>query len=345
MSQTTKIGIIGGGWPGLSHAKGYREAGGFAIVAVADLIPDRREKLAIDSPKAVQYTEAMDVVKDPQVDAISICLPTAMHVPIALAALKAGKHVMLETPPGLSTREAKQLAAAAAKRGKVLAYAFQRRFGGAEMAAAQAIEKGYAGEAIHARSTLMRTRGIPVGTGWYADKSQSGGGALLDLGIHMLDVGWHLMGEPKPVSVYAIAHQKFKDIAPNPQTSAVEDSAFALVKFDGGKSMELAVSWAINQPPAQNGTTCRVHGSTGAIEVYTPAGPILYRSFDNKGEAKQTPLKLPKVTGHTAMLRQFRECILGKAAPSVGPEKGQLLMQIIEAMYRSVETGKSVPLA
>ncbi len=342
MSQSTKVGIVGGGWPGLAHARGYREAGGFSIVAVADLIPDRRAKLAEGSPKAQQYADAKELIADKEVEAVSICLPTALHLPIALAALKAKKHVIIETPPGLSVKEAKQLSAAATKAGKVLTYAFQRRFSGAELATKQALEKGYAGDVLHARSSLMRTRGIPVGTGWYSDRAQSGGGALLDLGSHMLDIGWHLLGNPKPVSVYAITRQQFADLATTP--NAVEDSAFALVRFEGGKSLELAVSWAINQAPTQNGTTCRIYGSSGAIEVYTPAGPMLYRGFGPKGDAKQTPLKQPKVAGHAAMLRQFRECILGKASPLFGAEQAVVLMQMIEAMYRSAESLKSVGL-
>ena len=341
MSQSTKVGIIGGGWPGQAHARGYLEAGGFAVVAVADLIPDRRAKLAGDSVKAKQYADAKELLADPEVEAVSICLPTHLHVPIALAAFKSKKHVMLETPPGVSVKESKQLAAAAVKSGKVLSYGFQRRFGGAELAAKQAIEKEYAGEVVHARATWMRTRGIPIGTGWYTDRAQSGGGALMDLGSHMLDIGWHLLGQPKPVSVFAVTRQGFKDLSPNPELFTVEDSAFALVKFEGGKSLELAVSWAINQAPVQNGTTCRVYGTTGAVEVYTPNGPVLYRGFGSKGDAKATPLKQPKVAGHAAMLRQFRECILGKATPGMGAAEGILLMQMIEALYRSAEMGKS----
>lgn len=344
MSHGTKVGIIGGGWPGQAHARGYREAGGFVVVAVADLIPERRAQLAGESSKAKQYAEAKELILDPEVEAVSICLPTHLHLPMAALALKKGKHVILETPPGVSVKESKQLAAAAAKAGKVLTYAFQRRFGGAELAAKQAIEKGYAGEAAHVRSTWMRTRGIPIGTGWYTDVAQSGGGALMDLGSHMLDIGWHLLGQPKAVSVYAVTRQQFKELSPRPETNTAEDSAFAMVRFEGGKSMELAVSWAINQAPAQNGTTCRVHGSTGAVEVYTPTGPVLYRSFGPKGEAKATPLKQPKVLGHAAMLRQFRECILGKGNTVMGPERGIELMQMIEAMYRSAESGKSVGL-
>ncbi len=253
----TRVGIVGGGWPGVAHAKGYLTAGGFSVVAVADLIPDRRAKLAADWPKAKQYSDAAELLADPDVEAVSICLPTHLHLSTTQAVMKAGKHVLLETPPGVSVREARQLAGVAAKRGKVLAYAFQRRFGGAELAAAQAIEKGYAGQAYHARATWMRTRGIPIGTGWYTDKDKSGGGALLDLGGHMLDTAWFLLGRPNPVSVYAVTRRQFREQAPIDMPFDVEDAAFAIVKFDHGKSLELSVSWAINQAPAQNGTTCR----------------------------------------------------------------------------------------
>ena len=123
---------------------------------------------------------------------------------------------------------------------------------------------------------------------------------------------------------------------------SVDDAGFALVRFDNGKSLELATSWSINQPPAQNGTVCRVYGDGGAVEVYTAQGPVLYRNFTPKGESRETPLKTPKTTGHAAMARHFRECILGKAQPTVGPAEGAVLMQVIDAMYKSAETGKSV---
>lgn len=340
--NTTRVGIIGGGWPGLAHARGYRAAGGFQVVAVADLIPQRREKLAMETTKARQYTDARELIADKEIDAVSICLPTHLHVATAQAALKAGKHVVVETPPALSATQAKRTATAAGKAGKVLAYAFQRRFGGAELAARQAIEKGYAGEPYHARATWMRTRGIPIGTGWYTDLEKSGGGALLDLGCHMLDIAWHLLGEPRPLSVYAVTQRRFRGLVPHDIPYEVDDAAFAIVRFDGGKTLELGTSWAINQAPAQNGTSCRVYGSDGAVEVYTPNGPMLYRHFDAKGHAKETALKQPKVVGHAAMLRQFRECILGKSQPLVGAEQGVLLMQMIEAMYKSAQDGKSV---
>ncbi len=338
MSTTTRAAIAGGGWPGTMHGKGYAAAGGWAVTAVADPIPPRRAALAEAWPKARQVADAEELVRDPGVDAVSICLPTHLHVATAAAALKAGKHVIVEPPPGLGAAEAKRLLAAATKANRVLAYAFQRRFGGAELAAAQAIEKGYVGDAYHVRATWMRSRGVPAGTDhWYTDVARSGGGALADLGLHMLDLAWHLLGRPTPTTAFAVTHQRFPESAGD-----VEDAAFALVKFDGGRSLELGVSWAINQAPIQNGTACRVYGTTGAVEVYTPAGPVLYRPTGKGGEMKGTELKQPKVAGHAAMLRQFREAVQGRARAAVDGEQGVMLMQMVEALYRSAEASRSV---
>src|SRR5205814_3056261 len=131
---------------------------------------------------------------DEDIDAVSGCLPNRLRAPVTIAALRAGKHVLCEKPPALSAAEAKKIESAATKAGKIVMYSTQRRFGGAEQAAKQAIDKGYAGEVYHARGTWMRTRGIPIGTGWFIDKSKAGGGALIDIGVHLLDLAWHLLG-------------------------------------------------------------------------------------------------------------------------------------------------------
>jgi predicted dehydrogenase len=115
----------------------------------------------------------------------------------------------------------------------------------------------------------------------------------------------------------------------------------ALIRFEGGKTLELTAAWAINQPPNQNGALCRAYGDKGAIEVYTPEGATLYRDFQADGQAKAVPLKPPKVTHQTALLRHFRQCILGEAQPEVGPAQGLLLMQLIDAIYKSADVGRS----
>lgn len=341
MSQSIRVGIIGGGWPGLAHARAYQQTPGFKVAAIADLIPSRREAF-VKEFAAKAFTDGRELILDHQIDAVSVCTPTDQHLPLTLAALRAGKHVLCEMPPAIDARQARQMQAAASKNGKVLMYALRRRFGAHEQAARQAIQKGYVGDVYHARASWMRSRGVPTGTGWYTEKARSGGGALIDLGLHVLDLAWFLLDQPKPLNVYAITQKRFDDLPAEDPKYEVESSAFALIRFDNGKSLELACSWAINQPPQQNGAVCRVYGSKGAIEVYTPQGPVLYRHFDEKGQAKATPLKGPKTVHHAAMVRQFRQCITDKSVPICGPAEGMTLMRLMDAMYKSAESGKSV---
>jgi len=338
MAGALKVGIAGGGWPGQRHVEGYRRAGGYKIVAVADLIPERRAKLvaAVGCPVR-PYEDAQELIADKEIDAISICLPTDQHVAFATAAMKAGKHVVIEPPPAPTIKGAKQLANAATKYGKVLLYALQRRFGAAEQAAHQAVSKGYAGTPYHARATWTRTRGVPAGTGWYTDPEKSGGGSMIDLGLPLLDLAWSMLGEPTPTNVYCVTHKRFEKLT----GGNVEDAAAAIVRFEGDVSLELVSSWAMNQAPTQNGTVCRLFGDGGAVEVYTSRGPLLYHGFDGTN-AKETALKLPKTAGHAALLRHFRDCIVNDTNPMVGPAQGTILMSLIEALYKSAETGKSV---
>lgn len=342
MGGVINVGIIGCGWPGEAHARGYAAAGGFRIAAVADLIPDRRAALLREFPGAVEYAHADDLLKDARLDAVSVCLPNNLHAPVVLAALRAGKHVVCERPPALTIGEAARMHAAAGKAQRVLLYAFQRRFGGHEQAARAAVAGGHVGEPYHVRASWTRTRGVPVGTGWYSRKNASGGGAIADVGAAMLDLAWFLLGQPRPVSAFGVAHRRLIGSAAGEATPEVEDAAFALIRFEGGKSIELAASWAINQPPTQNGTACRIHGTLGAIEVYTPQGAVLFRNFRPDGQCSANPLKPPKTVHHSAMMRHFRQCILGKAAPVCGGAEGVLIMRMLHAIYRSAERGRSV---
>ena len=341
MAQAIRVAILGAGRPGIKHAEGYRDAGGFEVSAVADLIPGRRKKIVELFPAVREAGEANEIVNDPQIDLVSVCLPNHLHAPVVMAALKAGKHVLCETPPATNAADARKMAQAAARAGKLLMYAAQRRFGGAEQAAGQAVAKGYAGEIYHARASWMRTRGVPSGTGWFTEKSKSGGGALIDLGIQMLDIAWRLMGQPKPTSAFGMTHGRFRDAADG-ATFDVEDAAIALLKFEGGKSLELSASWSLNQSPRHHGTTCRLHGDKGAIDVYTPNGPVLFRNFKPSGEATETPLKQPKTVLYAAMMKHLRTSISGGQPASPSGDEGMIVMQMIDAIYKSAQTGKSV---
>ncbi len=342
MAEGIRVGIIGGGWPGKAHARGYLACGGFKLMAVADLIPSRRREMMDQFKIAREYATWEELIADKELDAVSVCLPTHLHAAATLSAVRADKHVVCERPPTLTAAEAKRIEHAATKAKRIVLYAMQRRFGGPEMASKQAIVKGYAGNVYHARAVWTRTRAVPIGTGWFTDREKSGGGALIDLGSVMLDLGWHLLGEPKPTSAYAVTHKRLESIVSEGTKFDVEEAAFGMLRFEGGLTLELAVSWALNQSPTQNGVVCRVHGDLGAVDVYTAKGAVLHRGFDHKGQSKETPLKLPKTTGHAAKMRHFRECILGKTAPVIGPAQGVTLMQMIDALYKSAQSGKSI---
>jgi predicted dehydrogenase len=288
-----------------------------------------------------EYSDGKDLLKDKEIDAVSIGLPNHMHAPMALAALRAGKHVLCEKPPATSAAEARRMEAAAKNNGKVLLYSLQRRFGPHEQAAKAAVSKGYVGDVYHVRAVWTRTRGIPVGTGWFTQKEKSGGGALMDVGFHMLDLGWYLLGQPRPQSAFGASHSRFGGLISGNHYD-VDDASFGIVRFEGGKSLELAASWALNQPPQQNGTTCRLYGSEGAIEVYTPNGAVLYRDFNGSGECKENPLKPPKSIHHVALMRHFKDCIAGRATANPGGGEGIILMQMVQAIYKSSATGRSV---
>lgn len=343
MAQGIRVGVIGAGWPGLRHAEGYQSSGGFEIAAVSDLIPSRRAAFLKQFNVQREFAGYEELLGDAAIEAVSVCLPNHLHAPAVLAALKAGKHVVCETPPALTAAEAKKIAAASAKSGKIVLYAFQRRFGGNEQASQQVVSKGYLGEVSHVRASWMRTRGVPTGTGWYTDQSKSGGGAMLDLGLPMLDLAWSFLGQPQPIGVFAHTGRR---LSGSNESAAfdVEDIGFALLRFEGGKSLELAASWAINQPPQMQGTLCRVHGDKGALEVYRSDGPALYQKFGVNHEPKETVLKLPKLIHHAALMRHFRQCIQGQATPIIGPADGLKLMQMMDAIYKSAVTGRSVEL-
>lgn len=336
MSQAVRLGIIGAGASGRAHATGAQAAGGYKLIGAADLIPDRLKAMGEPPLKIATLVEQAErLATDPTMDAVCICLPTHLHAPVALAALKTKKHVLIELPPGPNSKDAKAIAKAAEKAGRVVLYSSVRRFGAAEQSARQAIEKGYAGKLYHARATFLRTRGVPRGTGWYQDATKSGGGAIVDLATPLVDLLIHFFHPAKPRHGYAVAHATLTKLP-------VEESASILLRFDDGSSAEIACAWAMNQPPSQAGATLRLFGDAGAIDVYTPRGPILHRGFDDRGQSKASPMKQPKLAGHAAMMRHFRDCIINGAQPLVGPQEGVELMQTIEAIYKSVTTGKAV---
>lgn len=336
---------MGAGPAGLAHARGYAGAGGYKVEGVCDLIPARVAAFRKEFPAAREYESAEAMIKDPGLDVLSICLPTHLHAEWGLKALRKGKHVVVESPPAIDVKGMRAMLRAAEKSGTVLLPAFQRHWGGHEMAARQAVEKGAIGTPLQARAAWHRgwgtsgipqgTRGIGEATGWYTDPAKSGGGALIDLGLHLLEVGWSLLGYPAPEAALAATQSMLAKLP-------VEESAVGILRFAGGRVLELSVGWAAKLPPAQYGVSCRVSGESGALDVYTAQGATVYRGDEKK--VKSAALNPPKVTHHSAMMRELKS--LATLAPEAGDKlalarRAVTLMRMIEALYKSAATGKS----
>ena len=209
--KTLKIGIIGcGGIARGAHAPYYKDEKRVEVVAVCDMLPGRVKKFRDETfPKADLYTDYQELLKRADIDAVDICTPNYLHSEIAIAAFAAGKHVFCEKPDAVSPKKAIAMKDASEKAGKLLMVMRNNRFSDQSQYAKKFIDAGKMGDIYAARCGWQRRRGIPGKGGWFTTKAQSGGGPLIDLGVHMIDLTIWLMGNPRPVAVSGATFCKF----------------------------------------------------------------------------------------------------------------------------------------
>ena len=335
MAKKLKVGIIGLGWPGREHLKGYKQCGNVQVVALCDMNAELAQGQADEHGIEAVYGDHKKMLKGAGVDAVSVCLPNFLHAPISLDALRAGKHVICEKPPALNVAEARRMAAAARAGGLTLQYALSQRFVGANKLARDYVQKGELGEIYFGRAVYHRRRGIPLGTqSWFVNKKLSGGGALIDIGVHALDAVWWLMGTPKPVSVSGNAYQKFKHVVAKGTKFDVDDSAFGLIKFDNGATLILECSWALNLPGRN---VLQIAGTKGGAEL----NPLKIYVERDGIQVDMTP-EVPGVDLFADQMGHFVDCILKNKTPLMSAEQGVQLMQMLEAIYKSSASGREV---
>ena len=255
MSKKLIVGIIGSGGIAQScHMRGYASVPELCEMKWAcDVNPEVAKEAAgkFDVPHTT--TDFMEVINDPAVDAVSVATPNAFHAVPTIEALKAGKHVLCEKPLAMNAEEAKLMCRAAKDAGKILQVGFQLRFAAPGVFMKDYIEKGHMGDIYYARAQALRRRGVP-GWGVFIDKEKQGGGPLVDIGVHILDLTLHFMGHPKPVS----ASGKIWDtLGKNPalfnfwgdydrSKYTVEDFAVGFIRFDNGAVVTLESSFMGN---------------------------------------------------------------------------------------------------
>lgn len=335
MSKKIGIGIIGLGWAGRESLKCMCKDDRVAPAAVCDVNRKLGESVAKEHGVARVYERPRDLLADRNVRAVTVALPNSMHAPVAIAALEAGKHVICEKPPALNAKEARKAADAAKRNRRILMYALCMRYGPEAQYVRRLTDSGELGEVYYARCGYVRRSGIPIGAGgWFVDKARSGGGALIDIGVHILDVTWFMMGSPRPVAASGAAFRKFPQCVPKNIKYNVDDSSFGFIKFETGAVLYVEATWALNMP---EGNVSCIAGTKAGVRL----DPLTIYKDINGAPVEISPH--PRgVDGFTGESRHFIDCITQKKTPISSAEQGVQLMQMLDGIYESARTGREV---
>ena len=343
-----RLGIIGVGWPGQQHAIALGAIPHLQLRSCADTNPERLRAFVETYKPETSFEDYQTLLADRDLDAAMICLPNFLHFPASLAALKAGKHVFCEKPPTMNTAEMQVLRDEAAQRRLVYFFGRQFRFTPAVRTARDIIAEGRLGTIYRARATWIRSRGIPAGIGlWFTDKKRSGGGALIDIGVHALDTAWYLMGTPRPTSISAKVFRNFARFVHVPVFD-VEDEAHAFIRFANDAIVELETSWAANLTDdtpigpewvGRESNNCVLFGTRGTLRLKP-----LTLFEDENGKLTTVPLEPGYTESSFEMqLRNFADAIRGEAPAINDAEQAFELMEMIDGIYASSELGREVP--
>ncbi|MBQ4110253.1 MAG: Gfo/Idh/MocA family oxidoreductase [Clostridia bacterium] len=350
-----KIALIGaGGIATTAHAPGYENMDNVEIVAVCDIVEAKAKKMAERLGAEKYCTDYKEILEMEGLDAIDICTPNYLHSIIAVAALEKGINVFCEKPDAVSVAEAEKMKAAAEKSGKTLMVMRNNRYMGISSYLKKYIEDGKMGEIYAARCGWQRRRGIPGKGGWFTTKEQSGGGPLIDLGVHMIDLSIWLMGNPKPVAVSGCTYEKFanSDVSDSVNSSFgekvedgtfdVEDLAMGFIRFDNGACMQIEFSWASNIEEEQRFIEFR---GTKSGAMWSSKDNQLKIFAENYGVTEDL---LPKTKDaykiHEANLRHFADVLLNGAEPMFVPQQGLDMIKILEGFYKSAKEGREIVL-
>ena len=358
--MATRVGVIGAGGMLQYHAPGFRQGGG-ELVAIADVNKEAAQASA-DEWNVSQVFGNTGELLDSDIDAVSINVPNKFHAPLAIQALESGKHVFCEKPPALNAGQVEDMIAAAEKSGKVLMFNFNNRARPESQAMMKHIEDGTVGRINSAQAQWIRRTGIPGFGGWFTTKELSGGGPVIDL-LHMIDLALYFMGYPEPAHVLGqtfddfITDKAFKGPWGIPDNADgktdVEAAAHGFVTFKSGQVLSLRNSWAemierevvsvVFQGSRAGGKVERLFGSDGLDDTAIDTCE-LYTQEEGKSVNQKIETEPCEDMGRIASAANFVETIEGSAAPLNTPQEALKLMQIIDALYKSAETGSPVAL-
>lgn len=346
-SKKLRCGVIGVGM-GRGHIKGYQSHTGAEVVAIADVDANRLEAVGKEMDIARQYTDPAEMLAKENLDVVSVATPNKYHMPLTLAAIEAGCHVLCEKPMAMNAVEARKMADAATKAKRQLMINFSYRFTEQSWALKSQVDSGILGDIYFARTIWHRRRGLPGFGGWFGKKALAGGGPLIDLGVHRLDLALWLMGYPRPVWVMGGAYDPIASELARRQGKEfdVEDLAVAMVRFENGAMLEIEASWAANIAEREMMET-RLLGTKGGLVQRNVAEGYSYEAeIHIEREGSQFDMKLhPPVPGCPSAYYHFIDSILTGTPHTATAEEGVTVMELLDAIYASAAEGKPIQIS
>lgn len=349
-----RIGMVGAGNIANSHLRSYVKLPDVEIAAICDINPERLKITAEAFGIENTFASVDEMLENVELDAADVCVWNCSHAECSIKALEAGLHVLCEKPMAYNTEQAIKMKEAADKAGKLLMVGFTMRFSNEHEIAEDFIKQGYLGDIYYSKATYIRRHGAPGG--WFSKKELSGGGPVIDLGVHVIDHTRYLMGNPKPVSVYAATFDKLKN-RPNIKTGVgwspmganngdpydVEDLATALIRYDNGTVTLLETSYSLNGESREGekelygtkgGMTLKGFGTE--LKIYTEVNGFLSDITPDIKAYKPDRNKFDEEMKH------FVDCIKNGTKCLAPAEDGITIMKILDAIYESARTGHEV---
>ena len=347
--QSVRVGLIGAGAIAPAHCQGLLKHPKAELVAVADANKERARALQKDFAIPRLYTRVDDLLLDPDVDAVTIALPTWLHAASATMALEAGKHVLLEKPFAMNREEARAVLDTAKKARRVFTVGMNQRFARDSQIVRALVERGDLGDVYHAKAYWNRRSGTPRFGTWFCDKKKSGGGSLLDVGVHMLDLCLSLLGNFRPVTVSGSVYTKFGNRGlgeggwgkseAGRRIFNVDDLAAAFIRLRGGATVLLEASWARHQSEPDR-SNVELFGTAAGATVY-PAR--LYRWGRSKSEYEIVEPQGVKIRHQDCdRMVNWIAAILGDEELECTAEQALTVQRVVDAVYESARTGHEV---
>jgi len=357
VKDLVRIGIIGcGGIANGKHLPSLSKMAEVELVAFCDIVESRAQEAAkaygVEGAKV--YSDYTEMLKDSSLDVIHVLTPNDSHADISIAALEAGKHVMCEKPMAKTAADGRRMVDAAKRTGKKLTIGYNNRFRPDSQYLKKMCDRGDLGEVYFAKAHAVRRRAVPT-WGVFLDEEKQGGGPLIDIGTHALDLTLWMMNNYKPKSVMGTSYHKLgqKQDAANawgpwdPAKFTVEDSAFGFITMENGATIILESSWALNT--LQIGEAkCSLSGTEGGADMMDGLrinGEDLSKMYTHKIELGSGGVAFydgKSMSDADLEAKLWIDAVLNDTQPVVTPEQALVVTELLEAIYESARSGKAI---